>query len=89
MGGTENVTISECADQARGEAEQLPTGVDGSPKKSAAVVQAVVDDAQRQMEMDFVGQVPSDDLTQSTVDEDVRTAVEGLSELEKTLKQSL
>jgi len=61
---------------------------DGLSKKSAAVMQAVVDDAQRQIEMDFVGQVPSDELTQGTVDEDVRTAVDGLNELEMTLKQN-
>ena len=51
-------------------------------------MQAVVDDAQRQIEMDFVGQVPSDELTQGTVDEDVRTAVDGLNEFEMTLKQN-
>lgn len=88
-GGAEDETISESADQVRGEAEMPLTRVDTSPKKTAAVVQAVVAEEQRQMEMDFVWQMPSDDLTQGTVDEDVRTAVDGLSELEATLKQSL
>ena len=87
-GGAEDETISESAEQVRGAAELPPMRADGLSKKSAAVMQAVVDDAQRQIEMDFVGQVPSDELTQGTVDEDVRTAVDGLNELEMTLKQN-
>ena len=88
-GGAEDETISESADQARDEAEQLPTRVDGSPKKSAAVVQAVVAEAQRQMEMDFAAQVPATDSERESDDEQVRNAVGGLEELESTLKQGL
>ncbi|NND43099.1 MAG: type IV secretory system conjugative DNA transfer family protein [Silicimonas sp.] len=88
-GGAEDETISESVDQARGEVKKLPTQVNGSPKKSAAVVQAVVDEAQRQMEMDFAAQVPATDSERESDDEQVRNAVGGLEELESTLKQGV
>jgi len=88
-GGAEDETISESAHQVRGEAEQPPSRVDGSPKKTAVVVQAVVAEAQRQMDMDFVGLAPSADSKSEEDGEQVRVAVDGLDELETALKQSL
>ena len=88
-GGAEDETISESADQVRGEAEQPPTRADGSPKKSAAVVQAVFAEEQRQMEMDFVGLAAQADPKSEEDGEQVRVAVDGLDELETALKQSL
>ncbi len=79
----------EGADHARGEAKQQLARADGSPKKSAAVVQAVVAEAQRQMEMDFAAQVPATDSERESDDEQVRNAVGGLEELESTLKQGV
>jgi len=88
-GGDANETVSESADHVRGESKQPPTRADGSPKKSAAVVQAVVAEAQRQMEMDFAAQVPATDSERESDDEQVRNAVGGLEELESTLKQGV
>ncbi len=88
-GGAEDETISESADQVRGEAEQPPTRADGLPKKSAAVVQAVFAEEQRQMEMDFVGLAAQADPKSEEDGEQVRVAVDGLDELETALKQSL
>ena len=88
-GGADNEAVSENADHVRGEAEVLLTRADSSPKKSAAVVQAVIAEEQRQMEMDFVGEVVALDSLEEADDEQVRAAVDGLSQLETTLKQSL
>jgi type IV secretion system protein VirD4 len=88
-GGAEDETISESAHQVRGEAEQPLSRVDGSPKKTAVVVQAVVAEAQRQMEMDFAAPVPATDSEGESDDEQVRNAVVGLEELESTLKQGV
>ena len=74
-------SLSESADQVRGEAQRPPTRVDTSPKKTAAVVQAVTAEEQRQMEMDFVGQVASDDLEKEEDDAQLRTALDGLDDL--------
>jgi type IV secretion system protein VirD4 len=86
-GGAEDETISESADQMRGEAELPPTRDGGLPKKSAAVVQAVVAEEQRQMEMNFVGMATKVDSTREANGDQFRIAVEGLDELETTLKQ--
>jgi len=58
-----------------------------APKKTAPVVQAVVAEAQRQMEMDFGAQLPTVDLAKRPDNAQVRAAVNGLDEMETTLKQ--
>ena len=60
-----------------------------NPKKTAAVVQAVVAEEQRQMEMDFAGVVPEIEPAREMDDEKVRTAVDSLEGLETTLKHEL
>ena len=89
QGGGEDETISDSADQVRSEAEHLPTRSDGPPKKSAAAVQAVVAEAQRQMEMEFAAQVPATDSERESDKEPLRNAVGDLEELELTVKQNL
>jgi len=59
---------------------------DVATKKTAPVVQAVVAEEQRQIEMDFAVLVPSDDLAKEVGDEQVRTAVDGLGALESAMK---
>jgi len=64
-----------------------PSGqADAAPKKTAPVVQAVIAEEQRQMEMDFAVLVPSDDLAKEVGDEQVMTAVDGLGALESAMK---
>jgi type IV secretion system protein VirD4 len=60
---------------------------DVAPKKTAPVVQAVVAEEQRQMEMDFGGQV-ADAETVGVVDEaQIRSAVDGLDDMEAMLQE--
>lgn len=84
-GGAEDETLSESADQVRGEAEMPLTRVDTSPKKTAAVVQAVVAEEQRQMEMVFVGQSPEIDQAKVPDDKQIRSVLDDLGKLEKAL----
>lgn len=73
--------------------ERAYEGVDGQPsgqsdvvpKRTAPVVQAVIAEEQRQMEMDFEGQVADSD----TVDDEaqMRSAVDGLNEMEAMLQE--
>jgi type IV secretion system protein VirD4 len=58
-----------------------------APKKTAPVVQAVIAEEQRQMEMDFAVLVPSDDLANEEGDEQLRTALAGLGELESAMNE--
>jgi type IV secretion system protein VirD4 len=81
-GGSDAVV--ETARQGAGSQPSAQT--DGVPKKTAPVVQAVVAEEQRQMEMDFASQVSSDDLAKEVGDEQVRTAVDGLGALESAMK---
>ncbi|WP_168770627.1 type IV secretory system conjugative DNA transfer family protein, partial [Flavimaricola marinus] len=84
-GGTE--ADVERASQAS--AGQLSRQTDGVPKKTAPVVQAVIAEEQRQMEMEFAAQVPATDSERESDKEPLRNAVGGLEELELTVKQNL
>jgi type IV secretion system protein VirD4 len=65
---------------------QTSKQTDAAPKKTAPVVQAVVAEEQRQMEMDFVGELPTINPTKEADVDQVRAAVDGLDELETALK---
>jgi len=66
---------------------QLSRPTDGVPKKTAPVVQAVIAEEQRQMEMDFGSQV-ADAEAASVVDEaQMRSAVDGLDDIEAMLRE--
>ncbi len=88
-GGTEKEAEPENADHARSEAKQSPTRADGSPKTAAAVVQAVVAEEQRQMEMDFEGSLPVDGLAKTEDDAQVRAALDSLDDLQSTMTKRL
>ena len=60
---------------------------DGLSKKSAAVMQAVVDDAQRQIEMDFGSQVADAEVASAVGEAQMRSAVDGLDEMEAMLRE--
>ena len=83
--------VGPCGSEA--DVERAYEGVDGQPsgqsdvvpKRTAPVVQAVIAEEQRQMEMDFEGQVADSD----TVDDEaqMRSAVDGLDEMEAMLQE--
>ncbi|KKL45475.1 hypothetical protein LCGC14_2355330, partial [marine sediment metagenome] len=84
-GGEADVDM-ESASQASGGHPSWQTDV--APKKTAPVVQAVIAEEQRQMEMDFGGQVVDAEAA-SVVDEvQMRSAVDGLDMLEATMERS-
>ena len=86
-GGSETAAFVEGARQAAG---GQPSGqTDVASKKAAPVVQAVIAEEQRQMEMDFASEVPTDDLAKGVGDEQVRSAVDGLGALESAMKDGL
>tara|TARA_R110002110_G_scaffold398122_1_gene613546 strand:+ start:107 stop:364 length:258 start_codon:yes stop_codon:yes gene_type:complete len=60
---------------------------DVAPKKTAPVVQAVIAEEQRQMEMDFGSQVV--DAEAASVDDEakMRSAVDGLEDMEAMLQE--
>ncbi|MGR3512206.1 MAG: type IV secretory system conjugative DNA transfer family protein, partial [Paracoccaceae bacterium] len=58
---------------------------DVATKKTAPVIQAVVAEEQRQMEMDFVRQAPEIDQARVPDDKRIRSALGGLGKLEKEL----
>ena len=62
---------------------------DVAPKKTSPVVQAVIAEEQRQIEMDFGGEVAALGSVKDADVEQVRTAVHDLSELETALTQGL
>ena len=82
-GGTE--ADLEKASQA---GDGQPSGqADAAPKKTAPVVQAVIAEEQRQMEMDF-GSHAADAEAARVVDEaQMRSAVDGLDEMEEMLRE--
>lgn len=82
-GGTE--ADVERASQA---GDGQPSGqADAAPKKTAPVVQAVIAEEQRQMEMDF-GSGVADSEAASVADEaQMRSAVDGLDEMEAMLRE--
>jgi type IV secretion system protein VirD4 len=58
---------------------------DVASKKTAPVVQAVIAEERRQMEMDFVGDKPSDGLARAEADAQLRTALDDLDDLRSTM----
>ena len=62
---------------------------DVAPKKTSPVVQAVIAEEQRQIEMDFGGEVAALGSVKDADVEQVRTAVHDLGELETALTQGL
>ena len=82
-GGSDAVV--ETAHQDAG--SQTSKQTDVAPKKTAPVVQTVIAEEQRQMEMDFAVLVPADDLANEEGDEQLRTALAGLGELESAMNE--
>jgi type IV secretion system protein VirD4 len=62
---------------------------DVAQRKTASVIQAVVAEEQRQMEMDFATQVRSDDPIKEEGDDKLRAAVDRLGELESNMRERL
>ena len=60
---------------------------DVTPKKTAPVVQAVIAEEQRQMEMDFGGQVVDAEAAIVVNEAQMRSAVDGLDEMEAMLRE--
>jgi len=60
---------------------------DVAPKKTAPVVQAVIAEEQRQMEMDFGGQVADAETVGVDDEAQMRSAVDGLDEMEAMLRE--
>jgi type IV secretion system protein VirD4 len=58
-----------------------------SPKKIARVVQAVIAGEQRQMEMDFGGAVADAEAVTAADEAQMRSAVDGLDEIEAMLRE--
>ena len=82
--GSETDVVVESARQVA--AGQPSAQTDGVPKKTAPVVQAVIAEEKRQMEMDFGSQIASAEAA-SVVDEaQMRSAVDGLDEMEALLR---
>ena len=66
---------------------QLSRQTDGVPKKTAPVVQAVIAEEQRQMEMDFDGRVADAEAAGVGDEVQMRSAVDGLDEMEAMLQE--
>ncbi|MCD1628042.1 type VI secretion protein, partial [Seohaeicola saemankumensis] len=82
-GGTE--ADVERASQA---GDGQPSGqADAAPKKTAPVVQAVIAEEQRQMEMDFGGQVADAETVGVDDGAQMRSAVDGLDAMEAMLQE--
>jgi len=82
-GGTEAVV--ENSAQASG--DQLSRHTSGVPKKTAPVVQAVIAEEQRQMEMDFGSGVVDSEAASVADEAQMRSAVDGLDEMEAMLRE--
>ncbi len=59
-----------------------------APKKTALVVQAVIAEEQRQIEMDFEGPVADAEAASAVCDTQMRSAIDGLDDMEATLRQN-
>ena len=82
-GGTE--ADVERASQA---GDGQPSGqADAAPKKTAPVVQAVIAEEQRQMEMDFGSSVVDSEAASVADEAQMRSAVDGLDEMEAMLRE--
>ncbi|SMY10312.1 Type IV secretory system Conjugative DNA transfer [Flavimaricola marinus] len=84
--GSETDVVVDSASHVTGSG-QSSGQTDIVAKKTAPVVQAVIAEEQRQMEMDFAVLVPSDDLANEEGDEQLRTALAGLGELESAMNE--
>ena len=78
--------VTENSAQASG--GQLSRQTDGVPKKTASVVQAVIAEEQRQMEMDFGGRVADSEAASVADEAQMRSAVDGLDEMEAMLREA-
>ena len=75
-------------ESAREAADGRPSGqTDVAPKKTAPVVQAVIAEEQRQMEMDFGGQVAETEAAGVDDEAQMRSAVDGLDDMEVMLRE--
>jgi type IV secretion system protein VirD4 len=76
------------AEGVRQAADGKPSGkTDVAPKKTAPVVQAVIAEEQRQMEMDFEGLVADAETVGVDDDAQMRSAVDGLDDMEAMLQE--
>jgi type IV secretion system protein VirD4 len=66
---------------------QLSRQTDGVPKKTSPVVQAVIAEEQRQMEMDFGSQVADAEAASVVNEAQMRSAVDGLDDMEAMLRE--
>jgi type IV secretion system protein VirD4 len=75
----------ESAHQATG---GQPSGqTDVVPRKTAPVVQVVIAEEQRQMEMDFDGQIAGGEAKGAVDEAQMRSAVDGLDDMEVMLRE--
>ncbi len=84
--GPETDAIVDSASQVAG-AGQSSGQNNGIPKKTAAVVQAVVAEEQRQMEMDYGRQVADAETVGVDDEAQMRSAVDGLDDMEAMLRE--
>ncbi|MEP2185663.1 hypothetical protein, partial [Roseibium sp.] len=77
--------VVETARQHAG--SQTSGQTDVAPKKTAPVVQAVIAEEQRQMELDFGSQVVDVETAGASDEMQMRSAVEGLDEMEAMLRE--
>jgi type IV secretion system protein VirD4 len=76
------------AEAARQAVDGQPSGqTDAVSKKTAPVVQAVIAEEQRQMEMDFGGQVADVEAASVVGEAQMRSAVDGLGDMEAMLRE--
>ena len=61
--------------------------IDVAPTKTAPVVQAVIAEEHRQMEMDFGGQVAEAETVGADDEAQMRSAVDGLDDMEAMLRE--
>jgi type IV secretion system protein VirD4 len=73
---------------ARQTADGQSSGPSGAvPKKTAPIVQAVIAEAQRQMEMDLEGAVADAEAARIVDEAQMRSAVDGLNDMEAMLQE--
>jgi len=66
---------------------QMSAQTEVAPKKTAPVVQAVIAEEQRQMEVDFEGQVTDAEAASAVGEAQMRSAVDGLDDMEAMLRE--
>ena len=66
---------------------QLSEKNDVAPKKTAPIVQTVITEEQTQMEMDFGGQVTDAEAASVVGEAQMRSAVDGLEDMEAMLQE--